>query len=66
MEPDVLERAFDRFFSQAASRGDRFGLGLAIAKELIESIGGGVELASTAGEGTVATIRLPLARLVAE
>ena len=64
MEPDVLERAFDRFFSQAASRGDRFGLGLAIAKELVESVGGSVGLASAPGAGTTATIRLPLARMV--
>jgi signal transduction histidine kinase len=40
------------------------GLGLAIAKEAVEAIGGTIEIDSRPGAGTRVRIRLPSARLV--
>ncbi len=53
----VAERIFERFFTTKPSRGT--GLGLPVVKKIVESHGGTIELASTPGEGTVFTIRLP-------
>lgn len=53
---------FDRFYRSDASRSQEtggFGLGLPIAKTIIEGAGGTIEVASTEGEGSVFTIRLP-------
>lgn len=54
---------FDRFYrgnkSRKADAGES-GLGLAIARSLVEAHGGGIEVASTVGEGTHFKIRLPL------
>ncbi len=53
--PDVLPRIFEPHFSTRTSGS---GLGLAISRRLIEGWGGGIEVVSAAGEGTVVTIRL--------
>jgi signal transduction histidine kinase len=52
---DVLPRIFEPHFSTRTSGS---GLGLAISRRLIEGWGGGIDVASGAGEGTVVTIRL--------
>ncbi|MBM3269456.1 MAG: hypothetical protein FJZ01_17580 [Candidatus Sericytochromatia bacterium] len=56
-----LDRAFSRF-----GRGDRLdghgtGLGLYIAKELVEAHGGSIAVASAPGRGATFAVRLPLA-----
>ncbi|PYP66753.1 MAG: hypothetical protein DMD36_16650, partial [Gemmatimonadetes bacterium] len=51
--PDALARVFEPAFSTTSSGA---GLGLAIAKRLVESWGGTIELASTAGSGTTVSI----------
>ena len=59
MDEQTMEHAFDPFFSSKAA-GRRTGLGLARAQRLMEGLGGRLELRSEPGEGTVATVDLPL------
>ncbi|WP_433375551.1 ATP-binding response regulator [Streptosporangium sp. CA-115845] len=59
---EYLERVFEEFFQvpgviQARTKGT--GLGLPYARRLAEALGGGLQLASTVGSGTTATLRLP-------
>ncbi len=58
-----LERVFDRFYRGATVR-EGFGLGLAIAREAAEALGGTLEIASKVGGGTVARLTLPSGGLV--
>ncbi len=63
MSEEFLEHAFEAFTqegqSQARTTYSGTGLGLSISKSLIELMGGEVELASTLGEGTRVTFRIP-------
>lgn len=57
---DYLQSAFDRFESRPqGSRHRGAGLGLSIAKSIVELHDGSVELISTLDEGTTVTIRMP-------
>ena len=52
-------RLFDRFFRSESARAEGeagFGLGLAIAKSIVDSMGGTISVESVVGEGTVFTI----------
>ncbi|MFN2545283.1 MAG: sensor histidine kinase [Actinomycetota bacterium] len=63
MHPTDRERAFDRFFraDPARARTTRGGgLGLPIARRLVEAQGGSVSLAPTQGGGLTVRIELPL------
>jgi len=63
MTPAEVRRAFDRFYRADGARASAIqgiGLGLSIARSLVEAHGGAIELSSTPGQGTVAVIRLPL------
>jgi two-component system sensor histidine kinase BaeS len=55
--PDQLERIFDRFYRSPDSPGS--GLGLPIAKSLIEAHGGTITASSDAKAGTVIRFVLP-------
>jgi two-component system phosphate regulon sensor histidine kinase PhoR len=60
-EPD-LPRVFERFYRVDKARSRELGgtgLGLSIVKHLTQSMGGGVSAASTLGQGTTFTVRLP-------
>jgi signal transduction histidine kinase len=60
--PDELPAIFDRFYRSDRARshnGHGAGLGLAIAKQLVEAHGGRISARSTLGEGTTITIELP-------
>lgn len=60
---DDLPYIFDRFWraDRARTRGDRVGagLGLAIARQLVQAHGGGIDVQSAPGQGTAFTIDLP-------
>ncbi len=61
---DALPHVFERFFRQDASRSRKSGgtgLGLPIAKAIVEAAGGTISLASQAGRGTIATVTFMLA-----
>ncbi|MDA8325529.1 MAG: HAMP domain-containing sensor histidine kinase [Nitrospiraceae bacterium] len=57
MSPDELDRIFDRFYKGKDSKG--FGLGLAIARQLVEIMGGNISVKSAPGEGSVFRVSLP-------
>jgi len=61
MQSEFLPRIFDRFtqFSERKEKGT-IGLGLAIAKEIIEEHGGDITVTSKIGEGTMFTFWLPV------
>ncbi len=62
ISPEALPQVFDRFYRADPSRSrlpqhrGGNGLGLAIAKELIEAQGGTITINSVPGEGTVVAI----------
>jgi signal transduction histidine kinase len=56
---DQLDRIFDRFYRSPDSPGS--GLGLPIAKSLVDAHGGTITTTSEAGHGTTMRILLPLA-----
>jgi signal transduction histidine kinase len=61
---DVLPHIFDRFYRGDVSRseqGSESGLGLAIAKSIVEAHGGTITAASTLGHGTTFTVTIPAA-----
>jgi signal transduction histidine kinase len=61
IEPEHLPRVFDRFYRVNAARtrdGEGTGLGLPIARTLVQAHGGELTLTSKPGEGTRATVRL--------
>jgi PAS domain S-box-containing protein len=59
--PEFVDRIFEPFFRVAAS-GEGYGLGLAIAAQAIETMGGEIGVSSTVGSGTAFTVKLPAAR----
>lgn len=61
IHPDDTALVFDRFYRRDETAG--FGLGLAIVREAVEALGGGLELDSGPG-GTRVSITLPGARLL--
>jgi two-component system sensor histidine kinase ChvG len=63
--PDAhLARVFDRFFSyrpETENRREHTGLGLAIARAIVEGYGGTIAAANRPGGGAIFEVRLPLA-----
>jgi two-component system sensor histidine kinase RegB len=61
MEPEVAARAADPFFTTKEA-GDRMGLGLFLARTLVDSLGGRMQIESTLGRGTTIVVTLPQSR----
>ena len=58
MSPEEVEQAFDRFHRSSGSSGS--GLGLSIARNLVEAHGGRIGLSSEPGSGTTVEVVLPV------
>ncbi|RME68941.1 MAG: sensor histidine kinase, partial [Nitrospirae bacterium] len=57
--PELIDRVYEPFFT-TKDVGKGTGLGLCLAKGVIESLGGEITISSTPGRGTEVTVRLPL------
>jgi signal transduction histidine kinase len=58
ISPGMLKHVFELFHSTKGNRGT--GLGLAVAKKIIDEHDGSITVKSKQGEGTTFTIRLPV------
>ena len=61
--PEKLEHVFDRFYrGEETSTMPGFGLGLPIAKSLVEGMGGSIQIESEVGKGSLLILSLPVYR----
>ena len=60
--PDQLDHLFERYWQATATASQGFGLGLAIAKGIVDAHGGTIGVRNRPGYGATFCISLPLAR----
>ena len=62
MEEEFIENLFERYYrgTNTSERTEGAGLGMSIAKEIVELHGGEIRVQSTVGKGTIVTLVLPL------
>jgi signal transduction histidine kinase len=61
--PDEVDRVFERFYRGSGSlQKAGFGLGLSIAKRMVDVMGGEIGVDSEVGVGSTFWVRLPAAR----
>ena len=65
IQKDKLQNVFERFYQKEddANKAKGFGIGLSIAKDIVELHSGKIKLKSKLGEGSVFTVKLPLGHL---
>lgn len=59
LTPEARARIFDRFSREASEERQGTGLDLPIVKELLDQMGGNIELQSESGKGTVFYVSIP-------
>jgi len=59
MTPEKLAHVFDRFYRGEGATTPGFGLGLSIAKSLVEGMGGTIGIESEVGKGSLVQLRFP-------
>ena len=62
IDPAFHQKIFDRFFQVDSSKTRQYegtGIGLSIAKNIVEAHGGALSVGSTPGEGSTFTVRMP-------
>ena len=59
---DMSQADTSKIFEAFHRSGDRIRLGLTLAKQLVEKMGGGIEVESNAGQGTAFKIQLPISQ----
>lgn len=61
MDAETMSRLFDRYYRGGATgdRAEGSGLGMAIARQLVEANGGRIEVESSAGAGTMVRVTVP-------
>ena len=62
ISPEDLPNIFDRFWRDDPTRQGSSGLGLAIARQLVQAHGGSIRVDSRPGQGTSFTINLPVSQ----
>ncbi|MEZ4685512.1 MAG: tetratricopeptide repeat protein [Bacteroidia bacterium] len=61
MEPEALPHIFDRFFqTNQLVKGEGSGIGLALAKELVQAMNGNISVQSESEKGSIFTVKLPI------
>ncbi|MFH1020092.1 MAG: PAS domain S-box protein, partial [Pseudomonadota bacterium] len=63
--PIILDKIFDPFFT-TKNRGEGTGLGLSVVHGIVISHGGGIEVQSVQGEGTIFSLYFPVLESVTE
>jgi len=58
MPPEVVERIFTPFFTTKQA-GEGMGLGLAVCREVLDRLGGRIEVNTRPGKGTVFSVEVP-------
>jgi signal transduction histidine kinase len=58
MDDGTAARAFELFFTTRGGQGGS-GVGLALCREIVENLGGRIELRSRPGKGTRVSVYLP-------
>lgn len=59
MTPQEQSRIFDRFYQGEQRKSSGTGIGLSLTRELIDRLGGSIQVTSALGSGSTFTVRLP-------
>ena len=60
IDPEDISRIFDRFYRSPKNTASGSGLGLSLAKSVVEAHGGTIGLEGHSGKGSCFTVRLPI------